>query len=134
MTRNGWWYPRNGAVRRLGMKAPALLLVLVSGELIAQLTGQVPPRPFGSALDADQQILESQHLAEASAAVKPQQRVRGDQHRTYHFPAAKTDMPYRLYVPTTWDGQSRLPLIVILHGAGADENRYMDMNDKRSFG
>ena len=41
------------------------------------------------------------------------------------------DMPYRLYVPTTWDGQSKLPLILMLHGAGADENRYLDMNDRQ---
>ena len=26
---------------------------------------------------------------------------------------------------------SKLPLIVMLHGAGADENRYMDMNDQQ---
>ena len=40
-------------------------------------------------------------------------------------------MAYRLYVPTTWDGQSKLPLIVMLHGAGADENRYLDMNNRQ---
>ena len=46
-------------------------------------------------------------------------------------PAAKTDMPYRLYVPTTWDGLSKLPLIVMFHSDGFDENRYMDMNDRQ---
>ncbi len=40
-------------------------------------------------------------------------------------------MPYRLYVPTTWDGQSKLPLIVMLHGGGSDENRYLDGNGKQ---
>ena len=40
-------------------------------------------------------------------------------------------MPYRLYVPTGWDGQSKLPLIVMLHGGGSDENRYLHSNGKQ---
>jgi predicted peptidase len=87
---------------------------------------------FGSALDADQQVLESQQLAKAlSSTPHPQRRVKGDQHRTYSFSAAGNEMPYRVYVPTNWDGQSSLPLIVMLHGAGADENRYLDMNNRQ---
>jgi len=106
----------------------ALLLIIVSASLLAR----AEPIPFGSALDADQQILESQQLAKSVlAGPNPQRRAKGDQHRTYTFPPAKNDMPYRLYVPTTWDGRSRLPLIVVLHGAGSDENRYMDMNNKQ---
>lgn len=109
-------------------KVPAVLLTLASGVLLAQ----GPPIPFGSALDADRQIAESQNLAKHVLSAPNQQlRAKGDQHRTYNFPAANKTMPYRLYVPTTWDGQSRLPLIVMLHGAGSDENRYMDSNDKQ---
>jgi len=107
---------------------PALLLTLASGALLAQ----TPPIPFGSALNADQQMAESQKLAkEILSTPGTQLRAKGDQHRTYNFPAAGKAMGYRLYVPTTWDGQSRLPLIVFLHGAGSDENRYMDMNNKQ---
>jgi Tfp pilus assembly protein PilN len=69
---------------------PFVLLVISATMLAAQQTG---PIPFGSALDADRQIAESQQLAKETAA--PQQRAKGDQHRTYHFSAAKTDMPYR---------------------------------------
>jgi poly(3-hydroxybutyrate) depolymerase len=90
------------------------------------------PIAFGSALDADQQIRESQSLAKSLAAPgNPQWRAKGDQHRTYRFSAAGADMPYRLYVPTSWDGQSKLPLIVMLHGGGSDENRYVDGNSKQ---
>jgi predicted peptidase len=119
-----------GSVEKLEMKVVLLLsLAFFSGALFAQ---QSKPIAFGSALDADQQILESRQLAKAlSSPSNPRLRAKGDQHRSYHFPAAKKDMPYRLYVPTTWDGQSSLALIVMLHGAGADENRYMDMNDKQ---
>src|SRR5579859_2118813 len=100
-----------------------VLLPFASLSLLAQ----GPPIPFGSALKADQQILESQQLAkDALATPNPQRRAKGDQHRTYDFPAAKKAMPYRLYVPITWDGQSSLPLIMMLHGAGSDENRYMN--------
>jgi len=108
--------------------SPALLLTFVCGTLLAQGT----PIPFGSALDADQQIQESQQLAKGILSIPNSQlRAKGDQHRTYNFPAAKKEMPYRLCVPTTWDGQSRLPLIVMLHGGGSDENRYMEMNSKQ---
>ena len=108
--------------------APLILFTFVSVALAAQAQSI----PFGSALDADQQIAESQKLAkDLLATPNPQLRAKGDQHRTYNFPAANKAMPYRLYVPTTWDGQSRLPLIVLLHGAGSDENRYMDSNNKQ---
>jgi len=39
--------------------------------------------------------------------------------------------PYRLYVPTNWDGQAKLPLVMFLHGSGADENTYVDANSKQ---
>jgi predicted peptidase len=87
---------------------------------------------YGCAIIAQEQIRESQALAKSVASPgDPQWRARGDLHRKYHFPAANADMPYRLYVPTSWDGKSRLPLVVILHGAGADENMYVDLNDKQ---
>jgi poly(3-hydroxybutyrate) depolymerase len=90
------------------------------------------PIAFGSAIDAEQQIRESRSLAKSLAVPgNSQWRAKGDQHRTYRFPAAGADIPYRLYVPTSWDGQSKLPLIVMLHGGGSDENRYLDGNGKQ---
>lgn len=56
-------------------------------------------------------------------------RAKGSQHRS--FPFDQKDTPYRLYVPTTWDGQAKLPVIIFLHGAGGDENTSMDRNDKQ---
>lgn len=53
----------------------------------------------------------------------------GDQHRQYYFAPTGQQMPYRVYVPTTWDGKASLPIILMLHGAGADENTYMDQAD-----
>ena len=38
-------------------------------------------------------------------------------------------MPYRVYVPKTWDGKASLPIILMLHGAGANESTYLDQAD-----
>ncbi|HEY0960871.1 MAG TPA: alpha/beta hydrolase-fold protein [Pseudomonadales bacterium] len=53
----------------------------------------------------------------------------GSQHIEYVFAPTGETMPLRYYVPTTWDGTSALPIVLMLHGAGANENSYMDMSD-----
>ena len=53
----------------------------------------------------------------------------GNQHRHYTFAPAGQQMPYRVFVPPTGDGKASLPIILMLHGAGADENTYMNMNE-----
>ena len=75
----------------------------------------------------------AQPAARAALPAAPAQPVppKGSQHRTYLFAEAGQEMPYRLYVPTTWDGRSKLPLILFLHGGGSDENRYIDANDRQ---
>ncbi len=88
--------------------------------------------PFGTKLDPNAQTLASRELAKSLAKPGgPQWQAKGDQHRTYRFPATGAEMPYRLYVPTTWDGKSKLPLVLILHGAGSNENQYVDQNNKQ---
>src|SRR5690606_32021626 len=56
-------------------------------------------------------------------------RATGDQHRTYLFAPTGEEMPYRIYVPTSWDGAASLPILLFLHGAGANERTYLDMAD-----
>jgi len=53
----------------------------------------------------------------------------GDLHRTYVFAPTGEELPYRVYLPTTWDGEEALPIVLMLHGAGANENSYMDLAD-----
>ncbi len=85
---------------------------------------------FGTLLDPRAVIAEAQELAQSLADPdSPGWQATGDQHRTYHFPATGTEEPYRLYVPTNWDGQSDLPLVMFLHGAGSNENTYVDQNN-----
>jgi poly(3-hydroxybutyrate) depolymerase len=57
----------------------------------------------------------------------------GDQHRQYDFAAAGCSMPYRLYVPSQYDGARLYPLIVWLHGSGDDENDDFDTTDLRKL-
>jgi predicted peptidase len=74
----------------------------------------------------------AQSLAASLADPKSSQwRAKGDQHRSYRFAEANVTSPYRLYVPSNWDGQSKLPLVMFLHGSGADENTYLDQNNKQ---
>src|SRR5689334_24698519 len=68
-------------------------------------------------------------LGVAAQAPAPQARATGNQHKQYVFAPTGQQMPYRVFVPPTWDGKASLPIILMLHGAGADENSYMSMND-----
>ena len=114
-------------------RALLLCMFVLAGFPTTPLRAQTPSTiKFGCAINAEEQIRESQALAKSIASPgDPQWRAKGDLHRKYHFSAANADMPYRLYVPTAWDGKSRLPLVVILHGAGSDENWYLDANDRQ---
>ncbi|HEY1302984.1 MAG TPA: alpha/beta hydrolase-fold protein [Vicinamibacterales bacterium] len=68
-------------------------------------------------------------LSTTVAAQAPPARATGNQHREYVFSPTGQRMPYRVYVPTTWDGKASLPILLMLHGAGANENSYMDQAD-----
>ncbi len=70
-------------------------------------------------------VAASSGVAEAQKAALPV----GDQHAEYVFPPTGETLPYRFYVPTTWDRESALPILLFLHGAGADENTYLDISD-----
>lgn len=108
-------------------------LIVLAGAIPPLLRAQTPATiAFGCAIKAEEQIRESQALAKSIASPgDPQWRAKGDLRRKYHFAAANADMPYRLIVPTSWDGKSKLPLVMMLHGAGSDENWYLDANNKQ---
>ena len=67
--------------------------------------------------------LQSSAFAQAAESA----RSKGDQHREYTFAPTGQRMPYRIYVPTRWDGKSSLPIVLFLHGAGANESTYLDI-------
>lgn len=87
---------------------------------------------WGTDLDPRAQTLESRNLAKSLANPQSSQwRAKGDQHRSYHFAAAGADLPYRLCVPSAWNGRDALPLVVFLHGSGNDESSYLDQDNKQ---
>jgi predicted esterase len=95
-------------------------------------TGSQRSISFGTLLDAKAVVLAAQQLAQSlTSPGSAQWQAKGDQHRKYHFADANADEPYRLYVPTNWDGKSNLPLAMFLHGSGSDENSYVDQNNKQ---
>jgi poly(3-hydroxybutyrate) depolymerase len=63
------------------------------------------------------------------SAQAPPARATGDLRRQYGFAPTGQLMPYRVYVPKTWDGKASLPIILMLHGAGANEGTYLDQAD-----
>jgi poly(3-hydroxybutyrate) depolymerase len=76
---------------------------------------------WGTALEPHAQVAESRALAKSLANPQSAQwRAKGDQRRSY-----------RVCVPSTWNGQDPLPLVMFLHGAGNDESSYLDANGKQ---
>jgi predicted esterase len=47
----------------------------------------------------------------------------------FRSPFDGTQQPYRLYLPSSYDGLAELPLLVALHGTGGDQNKYFDHVD-----
>ena len=50
----------------------------------------------------------------------------GDMHLAYRSSLDQELVPFRIYVPRGFDLAESYPLVVALHGAGGDENTYMD--------
>ena len=65
-------------------------------------------------------------VATATLAASAQETpgAKGDQQRHYFFTAAGADMPYRLYVPQSYDPARKTALVVALHGFGGDQNYF----------
>lgn len=68
-------------------------------------------------------------LAALESGKDPLWRAGGDRERHYYLQEADEILPYRVYVPSTWDGKSTLPLVFVLHGNTRDHNYYHDRND-----
>lgn len=62
-------------------------------------------------------------LAALARGQNPFANARGELERAYQAPDGKL-VPYRLYVPKSYDGVSSRPLVILLHGALGDERYY----------
>lgn len=82
--------------------------------------------------DPDRDFAEAQAVAAAAlAGENPFTKKTGDFKRHYVLESAKEIMPYRMYVPTGYDGTKAFPLIVALHGVTRTEDWFFDSNDRR---
>jgi poly(3-hydroxybutyrate) depolymerase len=83
-----------------------------------------------ASFDFPAQVLRSEQLmADLKRGRDSLTHAKGDSRRNYWFATAGEIMPYRLYVPVSWDGKRHLPLIVALHGGNLDENNMLDRGD-----
>ncbi len=111
------------------LKTLSILAILFPGLALAQGDGVIA---FGTKLVPKTQVAQSQGFAKSVATPgAPGWQAKGDQRRTYRFPGTEMDLPYRIYVPTTWDGKAKLPLVLMLHGGGSNESQYLDQNNKQ---
>ena len=60
-------------------------------------------------------------LAGGDSVVGPQ-----DLALTYVSEVDGSSQPYRLYLPSAYDGKQPVPLLIALHGTGGDQNKYFD--------
>ena len=94
------------------MRITWILLGVVALTLSAQ-TPPAAPRGFGPP------------MASAELAKQPQTKgAKGDQERHYYFEEAKQEMPYHLIVPQKYDGKTKMPLVVALHGYGGNQGYF----------
>jgi poly(3-hydroxybutyrate) depolymerase len=77
--------------------------------------------------DLTRELAAAESIAQATRDGKdPFVGRTGDFKRHYVLEPANEIMPYRVYVPTTYTGSKPLPLVVALHGLGANEDSFMD--------
>ena len=56
-------------------------------------------------------------------------RAKGNTERAYWFEEAHEMMAYHVYAPMKWDGKSKLPMVLVLHGNTRDQDFYFDRDD-----
>jgi predicted peptidase len=61
---------------------------------------------------------------QAAATAAPAYGAKGDQQRRYYFAEAGAEMPYRVYVPQSYDPAHETPLVVALHGYGGNQDYF----------
>jgi predicted esterase len=82
----------------------------------------------------DQELKEANAmLDELESGRDPLAARRGDFRKAYRSKVDNTLQPYRIFVPSSYDGSKPFPLIVALHGMGGDENSYFDLYANGAF-
>ncbi len=88
--------------------------------------GQTEPVLFDFAAAV---VNSEQWVAAIESGKDPFAGERGNLSRHYSFTAAAEVMPYRVYVPKSYDGRKAVPLIIALHGLGGTEMTFMQQGN-----
>lgn len=105
---------------RNGLVVLGAAVLIMTLPVAGQTPGDVPPRGgLGTAAAEDGPNGASQVRG-----------AKGDHQRSYYFEAAGLEMPYRIYVPESYDAAVGAPLIVALHGFGGDQNYFFGAVDE----
>ncbi len=83
-----------------------------------------PPYDFAAGVVSANGFLKS-----LEAGKDPLYRAKGDHERHYWFEEAGEMMAYHVYAPMKWDGKSKLPMVLVLHGNTRDQDYYFDRDD-----
>jgi predicted peptidase len=109
--------------RLMSLIVPALCLTF--GAPVHLLgAGQAP-----GASPAAQQPAPPQSVPPQPNPALPLYQAKGEQYRVYSFPGTGESIPYRLFVPSRWTPQMRLPLLVTLRAGNSVDNSYRENND-----
>ena len=84
---------------------------------------------FGTDIDPVAQMVESREMAQKNTISPLPDSKKYDRHYTYFFEEACEASPFRVCIPSGWDGKSKLPMVVFLHGAFNTESSYLNDND-----
>lgn len=69
------------------------------------------------------------NAAPAPNPAAPMYQQTGEQYRVYEFPGTGEPIPYRLFVPETWQPGQRLPILVTLRAGNSINNNHRGSND-----
>lgn len=84
------------------------------------------------AFDLAREIAAAETIAASSkGGTDPFAARTGDFERHYLLEAAGEIMPYRVFVPRSYDGSKPVPLVVALHGLGGDEDGWMERYERQ---
>ena len=59
----------------------------------------------------------------------PLYHAKGEQYRIYNFPGTGESIPYRLFVPSRWTPEAKLPMLVTLRAGNTVDGPYRAGND-----
>lgn len=78
-------------------------------------------------MDFETELARARSLLDAIAAGNdPVESAKGDMRLAYLSTFDRKLVPFRLYVPRRYDKSKTYPLVMTLHGAGGDENNFID--------